>query len=62
MTAEERVLEVLVEHRVKRGVRSMNTHCQCGWTSAAQADGWYEHARHQAQQIVAAQRRKGAKA
>lgn len=61
MTAADKVHLVLVAHAVKRGVRSMNTHCECGWVSMAQADGWYEHAGHQAERIIAAQRRKGGK-
>lgn len=61
MTAAERTLGVLVAHKAKRGVRDMHTHCECGWVSAALEDGWYEHARHQAEHIVAAQRRKGTK-
>jgi hypothetical protein len=61
MTAQERVFGVLIAHRVKRGIRDMHTHCECGWVSAAQADGWYEHAGHQAEQIIAAQRRKAAR-
>ena len=61
MTAAERVLGVLVAHKVKHGIRDMRTHCMCGWVSEARADGWYQHAGHQAEQIVSAQRRKGAK-
>jgi hypothetical protein len=60
MTEVEKVRDVLVEHTVKRGIRSMHTHCTCGWVSIAQADGWYEHACHQAERVVA-QRRKDAK-
>lgn len=60
MTAVERVLKILVEHAVKRGVRDMQTHCRCGWVSAARDDGWYEHARHQAEVVVAGQRQRKA--
>ena len=57
MTEVEKVHDLLVEHSIVRGIRSMNTHCKCGWISKAQADGWHEHTRHQAEQLVAARRR-----
>lgn len=53
MTQVEKALSVLVEHRVRRGIRDMHTHCACGWVSAARDDGWHEHARHQAEAVVA---------
>jgi hypothetical protein len=62
MTEVGKVLGVLVEHSIVRGIRSMQTHCKCGWISVAQADGWHEHAHHQAVQIVAARRSKSKKA
>lgn len=58
MNAIEKALKVLTQHQVKRSIRDMHTHCECGWVSAAMVDGWHEHAYHQAEQIVAAQRRK----
>jgi hypothetical protein len=57
MTEVEKVHELLVAHSIVRGIRSMRTHCKCGWISVSLADGWHEHVRHQAEQIVSVQRR-----
>lgn len=57
MTEVEKVHNVLVEHRLVRGIRDMRIHCKCGWVSVSQADGWFELGRHQAEQIVAVQRK-----
>ena len=57
MTEVETVRDLLVEHSIVRGIRSMHTHCKCGWISSAQADGWIQHALHQAEQIVRERRR-----
>lgn len=57
MTEVEKVRGILVEHSIVRGIRDMKTHCKCDWVSVSQIDGWYEHARHQAEQIVATRRR-----
>lgn len=62
MTEVEKVRRLLVEHSIVRGIRDMKTHCKCDWVSVSQADGWHEHAHHQAEQIVAAQRRAKANA
>lgn len=58
MTAVEKVFGVLVAHSVKRGIRDMHTHCECGWVSVSREDGWHEHAGHVAERIIAAQRSK----